>query len=177
MVENLDIFSYFSKYLTHAQKIILMLLYNLNIFLEKNMKRRKFLLWGFVGTIVNYLIASSSNVKAQSTQIISDKDNKNKQGFITIGSLSQLKKEGSILKEESEIGDVLLIKKGENSAIAVDPTCTHAGCIVDFNKSNFLCPCHQSKFTLEGKVIEGSRAKSSLKSYQVKIVGDDILVK
>ena len=35
--------------------------------------------------------------------------------------------------------------------------CPHMGCNVDWNKSSkqFICPCHQSKFNLDGSLISG----------------------
>lgn len=35
--------------------------------------------------------------------------------------------------------------------------CTHAGCLVKWNKNNnnFVCPCHGSRFDVEGNVITG----------------------
>ena len=36
-------------------------------------------------------------------------------------------------------------------------TCTHMGCVPNFNKSEkaFVCPCHGSKFDIQGNVIRG----------------------
>lgn len=35
--------------------------------------------------------------------------------------------------------------------------CPHAGCMVDYEKetNEFVCPCHQSKFNIDGEVIQG----------------------
>ena len=35
--------------------------------------------------------------------------------------------------------------------------CPHAGCMVNYNKKSneFVCPCHQSKFNIDGQVIQG----------------------
>ena len=81
--------------------------------------------------------------------------------------------------EESPVGDVLVVMSDTDSCklVAVDPTCTHAGCFVEWNpeQDNLVCPCHASKFKLNGDVISG-RANSPLKVYQVKLKGDEILV-
>lgn len=44
---------------------------------------------------------------------------------------------------------------------AVDTTCTHMGCELQWNAAehSWDCPCHGSRFTYEGKVIEGPAQK------------------
>jgi glycine/D-amino acid oxidase-like deaminating enzyme/nitrite reductase/ring-hydroxylating ferredoxin subunit len=40
---------------------------------------------------------------------------------------------------------------------AVSPVCTHVGCLVSFNRAErtWACPCHGSRFSIDGQVIEG----------------------
>jgi len=33
--------------------------------------------------------------------------------------------------------------------------CPHAGCNVKEKNGEFICPCHGSRFSLEGKLLEG----------------------
>jgi Rieske Fe-S protein len=42
--------------------------------------------------------------------------------------------------------------------------CPHAGCNVNYENNKFVCPCHQSKFNLEGHVLQGP-AESDLDPY------------
>lgn len=137
------------------------------------MKRRKFLGWALLGSIFSYLITFG-----QKTQSLAQNNNSHNQDYIAIGNLNQLKKDGQILNEDSPVGAVLVMFAPDNAIIAIDPTCTHAGCIVELKQQQkaFICPCHQSKFSLKGDVIEGL-AKESLKKYQVKINDNQILVK
>src|SRR5262249_39298421 len=50
-----------------------------------------------------------------------------------------------------------LRRQDENTLTAMSAVCTHAGCTVglDGMTSSWLCPCHGSRFDLEGAVIGG----------------------
>ena len=61
----------------------------------------------------------------------------------------------------------------DNVEIIIDGTtkklsrrCPHAGCNVNYDKDSnqFICPCHQSRFDLQGKVLQGP-AESNLAPY------------
>ena len=56
-------------------------------------------------------------------------------------------------------------------------TCSHLGCSIAFNKGGgrFECPCHGSRFNLEGQVIHGP-ALYPLSHLQVKESGNDLMV-
>jgi glycine/D-amino acid oxidase-like deaminating enzyme/nitrite reductase/ring-hydroxylating ferredoxin subunit len=49
----------------------------------------------------------------------------------------------------------------EGSMHAVSPTCTHLGCEVTFNTAErtWDCPCHGSRFDIDGRVLEGPAVK------------------
>ena len=81
------------------------------------------------------------------------------------------------LNEDLEIGPVLVKETIDNSLIAIDPTCTHAGCFVEWEDTEnaFVCPCHQSKFEQDGTLIEGL-AISDLIKYELKVESDIIWV-
>jgi cytochrome b6-f complex iron-sulfur subunit len=144
----------------------------LTIFVQEKMKRRNFIIGVFLGGIFSYFSSFWRNSLSAPGQ------NKDREGFTKIGTITQLKKEGKILIEDSPIGAVLVMFTPENSLIAIDPTCTHAGCTVAWQKDKkaFVCPCHNSEFTLQGEVIKG-RATLPLNTYQVKTEGDVIFLK
>ncbi|HKJ80291.1 MAG TPA: ubiquinol-cytochrome c reductase iron-sulfur subunit [Prolixibacteraceae bacterium] len=74
-------------------------------------------------------------------------------------------------------GNIIIIRNGENSYLALSKVCTHNGCEVSYNHSSgqLPCPCHGSVFSTSGSVINGP-AETSLKSYSVKIEGDKLIL-
>jgi Rieske Fe-S protein len=64
---------------------------------------------------------------------------------------------------------------GKTTFFAV--TCSHLGCSVNFNKDakRFECPCHGSRFSLEGQVIHGP-ALFPLSHLKVTEQADSLLV-
>lgn len=49
----------------------------------------------------------------------------------------------------------------EGALHAVSARCTHLGCAVNFNNAekSWDCPCHASRFALDGTVLNGSAVK------------------
>ncbi len=64
--------------------------------------------------------------------------------------------------------DFILFADG-GTPFAVSRTCTHLGCRVNFleDKQIIECPCHQSRFTPQGKLISGP-AKKNLTRFAVE---------
>lgn len=135
------------------------------------MERRKFLFWFSLGWVATWL---PGIFQPHAQKALAEED------FVAVGTLTQLKENGQILDEESPTGPVLVIPSPDepDTIIAVNPTCSHAGCIVEWDSSEgaFLCPCHGSKFQANGDVIEG-RATLPLDIYSVKVENDAVLVK
>ncbi|MBC2728481.1 FAD-dependent oxidoreductase [Desulfosporosinus sp.] len=52
-------------------------------------------------------------------------------------------------------------KDKDNEFHVVDTTCTHMGCEVQWNDAehSWDCPCHGSRFTVDGKIVEGPAMK------------------
>lgn len=48
----------------------------------------------------------------------------------------------------------------DNSGLfAISTTCTHLGCVVKWTGRGFDCPCHGSKFKVDGKIEKGPAPK------------------
>jgi cytochrome b6-f complex iron-sulfur subunit len=98
--------------------------------------------------------------------------------FQPVGTTKELDKTGQLLKKDSPVGPVLVVGKSTNpELIAVNPTCTHAGCLVEWlaDGKKFVCPCHGSEFAVDGKVLLGMTS-TPLKIYTAKIEGSSVLV-
>ncbi len=71
---------------------------------------------------------------------------------------------------------VIVVNTG-GSFIAIAETCTHAGCMINYNKSanDFVCPCHGGTYDLSGNVISGP-PPAPLKKYTVVENGNNLTV-
>jgi menaquinol-cytochrome c reductase iron-sulfur subunit len=61
--------------------------------------------------------------------------------------------------------------------VAFGPQCTHLGCAYHWeeDKKQFLCPCHASIFSLDGKVVAGP-APRPLDRYTSKVENNKLLL-
>ncbi len=142
------------------------------------MDRRQFLNWvgfGLLATSLPVAIAACDSGTPNSTASDGASD---AGGEGAVGTLAQLEQDGSIL-DESGADPVLIVANpsGDGSVIAVNPTCTHAGCTVewDADQTQFVCPCHDSKFDTAGAVTQGP-ATQPLTVYAATVEGEQILV-
>lgn len=136
-----------------------------NLFIVMN--RRNFINCFGVGWIASSLPIA---IAACSSQVSKD--------WQTIGTSGELAKTGQLLDKNSPLGPVLVVSTSKTNLVAVNPTCTHAGCAVTWKSDakKFLCPCHASEFGVDGKVQKGPATKA-LKTYSAKIQGNSVLVK
>lgn len=69
------------------------------------------------------------------------------------------------------------VMKKDNAVVAFGPQCTHLGCAYHWDqaRNEFVCPCHDSLFSLDGSVVSGP-APRPLDRYDVKIEGNRLLL-
>lgn len=72
-------------------------------------------------------------------------------------------------------GRPLAIFRDASGVYAVSTTCTHLGCIVKAEGRGFDCPCHGSRFGLDGSVVKGPAPKA-LPWLSVSVLGADTLI-
>jgi Rieske Fe-S protein len=73
----------------------------------------------------------------------------------------------------------VLVNRGSgNQFFALNSRCTHMNCVVppfDASFGSSVCPCHSSQFRIDGTVIPGSPAGSSLQRFTINFDGSDLL--
>ena len=111
------------------------------------MQRRKFINYVGLGAIASYLPVALAACANDITQ-----EDSTKPELLTVGTTAQLEESGFLLDEES---NVMVVKDSAGKLIAVNPTCTHQGCTVEWQQDEnvFLCPCHAAKYATDGKVL------------------------
>ena len=57
-------------------------------------------------------------------------------------------------------GRSVALFKDADGIFAISTVCTHLGCIVKNNPEGFECPCHGSRFSLDGSVVKGPAPKA-----------------
>jgi cytochrome b6-f complex iron-sulfur subunit len=67
-----------------------------------------------------------------------------------------------------------LLIHGESGFTALSLVCTHLGCTVESTPDGFACPCHGSRFDLQGKAVRGPASKA-LVTLHVEVAPDENL--
>ncbi len=88
--------------------------------------------------------------------------------FARVGAVGPLPQESPVSREfqfeatdafirEAVTHQVWIVKHSDTELTVFSPICTHLGCHYNWDPSvqQFICPCHNSRFTLTGKVISG----------------------
>lgn len=87
-----------------------------------------------------------------------------------------------LVKEKLEpdkiiIGPEYFLRLTPSGPLALSRTCPHLGCLVSYDpiKNEFVCPCHQSRFSLEGKYLAGPAKKDLARLKVIKSSGGLII--
>jgi len=154
------------------------------------MKRRNFFGWlgmSWFASLLPMAIAACSSQKAESPSpsgaVPSDSKAPSSpprsDGFIAVGTVAALDQTGLFKAKISGTSVGILRDTTKPSALrALSLSCTHQGCIVDWQPADktFKCPCHAASFDADGKVLQGP-ANKPLPLYAAKLEGNNILVK
>ncbi len=73
------------------------------------------------------------------------------------------------------VGDTVVTQPTAGTFIGLSSTCTHAGCkVATVAKGTINCPCHGSRFNLDG-AVRGGPANEPLPAKPVRVEGDSIV--
>ncbi|MEO1403410.1 MAG: ubiquinol-cytochrome c reductase iron-sulfur subunit [Cyanobacteria bacterium J06635_1] len=155
------------------------------------MDRREFMTWMGVGGLAASLpvaIAACNPGSAPTADTAPDETtaaetpptaDASASGPEAVGTVADLDSNGQILNESASVGAVLVIRSPDNpdDILAVNPTCPHQQCKVDWKAQQglFVCPCHSSQFAPDGAVTQGPSGRP-LDTYSVEVDGESILV-
>jgi cytochrome b6-f complex iron-sulfur subunit len=101
------------------------------------------------------------------------------QGY-SIGTLADLDAKGVLSGKPDFVDATVLVIRDPNSPDtlrALNATCPHNQCEVEWdgNSAQFICPCHEGKFSPDGAVV-AEPPTSNLIAYQARIEGDQVIV-
>jgi Rieske Fe-S protein len=87
---------------------------------------------------------------------------------------------GSVRMMVPVLRDGIIVTRSSATAFtAVNEICTHAGCGIntfDEASQTFFCPCHNSRFDIQGRVQPGSAARINLRTYSTVFTpGNDFM--
>jgi Rieske Fe-S protein len=73
-------------------------------------------------------------------------------------------------------GRSVAVFRDAGGVFAVSTVCTHLGCIVKKASTGFECPCHGSRFALDGSVTKGPAPKALAWLAVTKIAGGALII-
>ncbi|MFC2106951.1 ubiquinol-cytochrome c reductase iron-sulfur subunit [Bacteroidota bacterium] len=130
---------------------------------QKVYTRRKFIKWiGFV-TILPLLYLWIRVIKRNDSLEI------NSELIISLNSIS----------EGFNIFDKVIVVKSGNKLEVFSSSCTHLGCAINrIDKDTLVCPCHGSRYDINGNPVKGPSVKALKKlRFVVNDEGKEIVVK
>ncbi|NJR69510.1 MAG: ubiquinol-cytochrome c reductase iron-sulfur subunit [Synechococcales cyanobacterium CRU_2_2] len=158
------------------------------------MDRRRFLSWAGVGVFATSLpmviaACSSPSPTAEPEQSSAASNGStpaaggaqpNVEGFYEVGSKTALANGAAITsaKFAGGSGTLVVVQDPANpeGIVALNATCTHKGCTVEWKDGAFVCPCHAAEFGSNGTVKKGP-AKEPLAVFEAKLEGGKVFVK
>ena len=150
------------------------------------MERRTFLNWVGVGTLASFFpvaIAACQSDEVNTPSAVPETPQIDtsirEDGFQALGTVEQLKEKGVIVDKRNAPKPVAIFRHPDtNELVAINSMCTHQGCTVQLNPEakELACPCHGSKFALDGKVVNPP-ATENLDVFEVKQEDNLLLVK
>ncbi len=95
---------------------------------------------------------------------------------VAVDAASPLAAVGSAALVQSAAGNFLLAHTAQDTFAALTANCTHQACVVSgYANGTFICPCHGSEFTTDGRVVAGP-APAALRRYATQFANGVVTV-
>lgn len=97
--------------------------------------------------------------------------------------IRDVKRDAWTLYPNEVVGRVWLIRRNEETVEAFTTICPHLGCSINYDGTNFVCPCHNGTFHVSGKCVTNEElgfknpAPRGMDSLEVRREDDVVLVK
>ena len=138
--------------------------------------RRAFLVWAagvslgatgvFIGaTVIQAMVPPERSI-----------DGRTNLGRIRVARISELKLYDPIRAEYGE-ERIFVVKVSGTEVLVFDAACPHVGCELKFDAlaGEFVCPCHASAFTVEGKRLRGPAPRDMVARVAETVNGEVIV--
>lgn len=144
------------------------------------MNRKEFFSKALIGGSLIFLAPAILNSCSKSDDSESSTGGDNSSGGISGTTIDLTSNDFSALKNiggYAYSGNIIIIRTGDSTYLALSKVCTHENCTVTYNNTstNIECPCHGSKFTTTGAVLQGP-APTALKTYNVTLSGTTLKI-
>ena len=100
------------------------------------------------------------------------------QGFVKVATTGEIPP--GITRKVETSGQEILIINLDGQYYAINNICTHVGGPLDEGRlehDEVVCPWHGSRFDVKTGEVRGGPARLPEQKYEVKVEGDDILIK
>lgn len=92
----------------------------------------------------------------------------------SLASFDDIPVGGAVSARTADDEPIVVVRTSDTEATAFSAVCPHQGCNVEPDGERFSCPCHGSRFTLDGEVERGP-AESPLQPFAVRVEGGQVL--
>ena len=95
---------------------------------------------------------------------------------VNIDAASPLAAVGSAALVQAGGTNALVARTAQDTFVALTAVCTHEGCTVSgFQNQAYVCPCHGSKFSTSGSVLQGPAA-APLRQFTTRFAGSVLTI-
>ncbi len=94
-------------------------------------------------------------------------------GGAALAKLADIPDGGALVTKAKDGSPVVLVRKG-SAVTGLSAKCTHRGCTVAPAAGELDCPCHGSRFALDGSVL-GGPAAAPLPAYPVTVTDGSVV--